>query len=296
MNIVLAGGSGFIGRALRKSLAEGGHHVTLLTRRVRAEKGAMLWDGRSPGPWMDAVAAADAVVNLSGAGIADRRWTASRKGELLESRLSSTRVLVEALSRPGARARTLINASAVGYYGDVADGDVTESAPRGTGFLADVCSAWEAEALKAEKPGVRVVLLRIGIVLGEGGGALGKMALPFKLFVGGPVGSGRQWFPWVHVDDVAGAVLHALNTPSLNGPVNMTAPAPLTNRDFSAALGKALHRPSWAPAPGFALKIVLGEMAEMLLGGQKALPAKLLASGYRFKYPSADEALKAVFG
>lgn len=294
MNVIVAGGSGFIGKAVREALDGAGYKATLLSRWPAAD--ALSWDGRTQGPWADVVAAADAVVNLSGAGIADKRWTAARKKEIWDSRTDSTRALVEALSRPGAKAKVLVNSSAVGFYGDVADGDVTESASKGNGFLAEVCAAWEAEALRAEKAGVRVVLLRTGIVLGKGGGALGKMALPFKLFVGGPVGSGKQWFPWVHVEDVAGAVLHALQTPSLKGPVNMTAPAPLTNRDFSAALGRAMGRPSWAPAPGFALKIALGEMADMLLGGQKAVPAKLLASGYRFKYPGADEALSRIYG
>ena len=302
MNIVLAGGTGFIGNALIDALTVRGAKPTLLTRdpeaaqtRWGAKAAIAVWDGKTAGSWTQALDDADAVINLSGASIASGRWTPARKLLLIKSRLDSTRALVSAISRAEKRPKVLVNASAVGYYGDVPEGAATEAAAQGRDFLAALCGQWEREALAAEPLGLRVVRARFGVVLEEGGGALAKMALPFKLFAGGPLGSGRQGFPWIHRDDVVGGLLFALDHEKLSGAVNFVAPGALNNREFSAALGRALGRPSWAPAPPFALKLALGEMADMLLTGQIATPKKLLDAGYKFKFETADSALAAIY-
>jgi uncharacterized protein (TIGR01777 family) len=302
MNIILAGGTGFIGGALIDALNARGDKTTLLTRdpdAARAQWGAKVtavaWDGKSAGEWTKALDGADAVINLSGASIADGRWTPARKLVLIKSRIDSTRALVAALSSAAKKPKVFVNASAVGYYGDVPEGAVTEASAQGRDFLASLCGQWEREALAAEPLGVRVVLARIGIVLEEGGGALPKMALPFKLFAGGPLGSGKQGFPWIHRADVVGGILFALDSDKVSGPVNFAGPVAANNAQFSAALGRALGRPSWAPAPAFAIRLAVGEMADMLLGGATVVPKKLLDAGYKFKYADADAALTAVY-
>ncbi len=302
MNIVIAGGTGFIGGAVIEALIARGDKPTLLTRDPEAAQtrwgagiGVAFWDGRTPEDWTKTLDGADAVINLAGAGIAAHRWSPARKLLLIKSRLDSTRALVSAISQAAKRPRTLINASAVGYYGDVPEGAVPESSPQGRDFLAALCGQWEREALAAQPLGPRVVLARFGVVLGKGGGALAKMTLPFKLFAGGPLGTGKQAFPWIHRADAADGVLFALDHDEISGPVNFAAPGAVDNRRFSAALGRALHRPSWAPAPAFALKLALGEMADMLLTGQAAVPKKLLDASFKFKYETADAALAAIF-
>jgi len=302
MNIVLAGGTGFIGGALVDALIARGDRPTLLTRdpegaqgRWGAKAAFAHWDGKNDGDWIKTLDGADAVVNLSGASIADGRWTAPRKLELIKSRVQSTRALVSALSRASKRPKVLLNASAVGFYGDVSDGPATETSPQGRDFLAALCGQWEREALAAEPLGARVVLARFGVVLAADGGALPKMALPFKLFAGGPLGTGRQPFPWIHRDDAVGALIFALGREDLSGAVNVVAPGTLDNRAFSAALGRALGRPSWATVPASVLKLALGEMSGMLLTGQSAVPKKLLAAGYVFKHVTADSALGAIY-
>ena len=302
MNIVLAGGTGFIGGALVDALLARGDRPTLLTRDPEAAQGrwganaaCVAWDGKNDGDWAKTLDGADAVVNLSGASIADGRWTPARKLVLIKSRLEPARALVSALSSAAKRPKVLINASAVGYYGDVPEGAAAETAAQGRDFLASLCGQWEREALAAEPLGTRVVLARLGVVLEKDGGALPRMALPFKLFAGGPLGSGKQGFPWIHRDDVVGAILFALDRENLSGPANFAAPGAASNREFSAALGRALGRPSWAPVPAFVLKLALGEMAGMLLTGQRAAPKKLLDAGYRFKYETADAALSAIY-
>jgi uncharacterized protein (TIGR01777 family) len=302
MNIVIAGGTGFIGGALTDALIARGDKLTLLTRDAEAAQarwdrkaGVALWDGRTDGDWAKTLDGADAVINLSGAGIADHRWTPARKLVLIHSRIHSTRALVSALSRAAKRPKVLLNASAVGYYGDAPEGASTEASAQGRDFLAALCGQWEREALAAAPLGTRVVLARFGVVLEEGGGALAKMAPPFKLFAGGPLGSGKQSLPWIHRDDVVGGLLFALDHEKLSGPVNFAAPGAVNNREFSAALGRALGRPSWAPAPTFVLKLALGEMAGMLLGGQLVAPKALLDAGYKFKYETADAALSAIY-
>jgi uncharacterized protein (TIGR01777 family) len=211
------------------------------------------------------------------------------------SRVDATRALVYAIHHAQKKPSVLVNGSAVGYYGDVPNGEVTESHKKGEGFLSNVCEKWEEAALLAQTYGVRVVLLRTGVVLGDDGGALQRLALPFKFFVGGWVGSGNQWFPWIHRDDVVNIILHAIHTDHVSGPVNGAAPESLTMRQFCEALGKAMRRPSWAPAPGFVLRVALGEMSTMLLTGQRAVPMKLIASGFKFKFPNVDGALADIF-
>jgi len=302
MKIVLSGGTGFIGSALLKRLLEAGHTLVLPTRnpakaRSFAESRVILvqWDGRNLGVWAKEVDGADAVVNLAGEPVVGKRWTDEQKSQILGSRVDATKAIVAAIEQASMRPSVLVNASAVGYYGHVASGDVTESHPRGRGFLADTCEQWERAAREAEKLGVRVVSLRTGIVLEKDGGALSKMIPPFQMFAGGPLGSGRQWVPWIHRDDLIGIVLAALENKNLSGPVNATAPEPATMKAFCAALGRAMHRPSWAPVPAFVLRILLGESSEVLLTGQRAIPQKLQASGYTFRYSNLDSALSAVF-
>ena len=302
MKIILSGGTGFIGRPLLVQLLRADHHVTLLSRnpdrlglQTRPSIDTVPWDACNSGPWSSRVDGADAVINLAGEPIAQKRWTREQKERIVSSRIDSTRALVEAIRRAQKKPAVLINASAVGYYGHVESGEVTESRPKGNGFLADTCAQWEKEALAAEALGVRVVCLRTGIVLEKGGGALAKMLPPFRFFMGGPLGSGCQGLPWVHRDDEIGAILFTLKTQNLRGPVNITAPNPVTMREFCESLGKAMRRPSWAPVPAFVLRLLLGDMAEeMLLGGQRAVPQKLLDAGYRFRYPDLDRALAAI--
>lgn len=300
MKIVLAGGTGFVGAALEMALSRDGHELVLLTRRPReaafknGRAKAVFWDGRSPGDWTAELSGADAVVNFSGEPIA-ARWTGERKKRIAASRIESTRALVSAM-RSARGPRVLINASGTGFYGDAPGAEADESRPAGAGFLAETCRLWEAEALEAGRDGTRVVLLRMGVVLGPGGGALERMAPVFRFFAGGPLGSGRQWFPWVHRDDVIGAVRFALERGSLDGPVNVAAPEAVRMEEFCRALGTILGRPSWLRVPAPVLRLVLGEMAETLLTGAKALPRKLLESGYAFRYARLEPAIAACFG
>ena len=295
MKIMMAGGTGFIGGELVSQLKNKGNEVFLLTRSekksVDPKTHYLKWDGENVGPWADSMGAVDAVINLAGEPIAKKRWSAAQKEKITQSRILATRALVEAISKSDPKPKVLISASAVGYYGNVLEGDVSEAHAKGTGFLAETCYAWEKEAKQAEALGLRTVYLRIGVVLDKGGGALSKMLPPFQFFAGGPLGSGRQWFPWIHRDDVIGIILFALENNSISGPVNATALNPVSMHDFCQELGKAMKRPSWAPVPSFALKILLGEMSEMLLGGQKAVPEKLLKHHFIFKFPELGTAL-----
>jgi uncharacterized protein (TIGR01777 family) len=301
MNVLVAGGTGFIGNVLVQRLLGERQTVTLLSRHpqsvrdldsrfVRREE----WDGRTVGPWVHRLENIDGIINLAGESIGAKRWTEARKAVLVTSRVEPTKALVSGIRMMKKRPAVLVNASAVGYYGDVESGDVTESHPAGNGFLASLCKQWEEEAQRAEEFGVRVVRLRFGVVLEKGGGALEKMILPFRFFMGGWLGSGRQWFPWVHRDDVIGVTIFSLQSPDITGPVNVSAPNQVTMREFSQALGKAMHRPSWAPVPAFVLRMVLGEMAGTILTGQRAVPRKLEDAGYSFRYPRLDDALRAI--
>ena len=298
MKVLVTGATGFIGRALVAALRARGDEVRALARDPAKARGglgvdAFAWDSKTTVP-ADAMRGVDAVVHLAGEGIADKRWSAKRKAELRDSRIEGTRRVVEAIAAADPRPKVLVSGSAIGFYGDVPEGDLTESGAAGKDFLARLCVDWEKEALAAEKHGVRVVLLRSGVVLGKGGGALAKMLLPFKLGAGGPIGSGKQWMSWIHLEDEVGLVLHALDRAELSGPVNATAPTPVRNREFVRAFGKALRRPAITPAPAFAMKLAFGEMASVtLLAGQKVLPAKAQSSGYRFRQPELLAAMRA---
>ena len=300
MQIVVTGGTGFIGWPLCASLCQDGHRVTLLTRRIEEERScgstvtAIEWNGRTAGDWEHCLDDADAVINLAGAPIADGRWTDARKQLLTESRVLTTRLLVAALSRSLSKPRTLVSASGIGYYGTSDDRVLDEGAARGQGFLADLCLAWEAEALRAAEFGVRVVMLRTGMVLEQDGGALPKMLLPFRLFAGGPIMPGTQWVSWIHRLDHIGLIKWAITTPSVSGPVNAVAPEAVTMKQFCGSIGRILHRPSWLPVPGFALRVALGELGTLMTTGQHVTPAKALSRGYVFHYPKLEPALRAI--
>jgi uncharacterized protein (TIGR01777 family) len=285
MKIVVAGGTGFLGEPLVQRLLARGDDVTVLTRnpqKVQAGRG-MQWDGRTQGAWSSEVANADAVINLAGENISEGRWTAERKRRLIDSRLHATRAIV------AARPRTLINASAVGIYGNRGDESLDESSPRGSGFLADLVEQWENAAREAESF-ARLVILRFGVVLAPDGGALKKLLLPFKLGVGGPIGNGKQWMSWIDREDALRLVEWAISTPGARGVYNATAPEPLRNRDFSRVLARALHRPALLPTPPFALRLLFGEMAdEALLASQRAVPRRALDDGFQFHRPTLTD-------
>ncbi len=303
MKIVIAGASGLIGRALVDHLAASGRELVVLTRssspahRERVSPSRAVWDGLSDGPWVRSLDGAKAVINLSGESIAAGRWTAARKRRILESRVLSTRTLVSALSRLTHPPRVFINASAVGIYGDVPDGDVDESHAAGSGFLADVCRAWEAEAFAASRDGLRVVTLRTGILLDTRGGALPPLLRPFRFFAGGHLGDGSQWMPWIHRQDEIRAIAFILENERIDGAVNLTAPQPATMKELCGEIGTIIRRPAWTRVPAFVLRLALGEMAgPLLLEGQRALPEKLLKSGFSFRFPTLRAALGDLLG
>ena len=294
MKIVVAGGSGFLGSALVGAMRQDGDEVAILTRHPRSQHDIAWSPGSTDTAWTHAIEGADAVVNLAGESIAGGRWTTTRKAAIRESRIRATRALATAIA--SARKPPLfVSASAVGVYGPRGDEPVTEDTPPGFDFLAHVCRDWEQEALNATGS-TRVVLLRTGLVLSKDGGALPRIALPFRLFAGGPLGSGRQFMPWIHLDDWVAMTRWALASSTASGPLNLTAPNPVTNAAFTRALGRALERPAVMPAPAFALRLALGEMADMLLTGQRALPARAQAMGFRFRYERVEDALRAIYG
>lgn len=303
MRVVVAGGTGFIGRKLVVELAAKGYETVVAARpvsAVRARTGAggavAAVDPLDARSWARALAGADAVVNLAGATIG-ARWTAERKRLIRESRVDLTRALVDGLSALPAsdRPSVLLSASGAGYYGDRGDDVLTEDEPPGKDWLARLAAEWEAAALDAEDLGVRVVVMRTGIVFGPGGGSLPLMALPFRLFVGGPLGSGRQWMPWVHLDDIAGIYAHALERSNLSGPLNACAGS-ARQRDVARAIGRALRRPSWFPAPLLAVRVVFGEFADALSASQRVSTEKLVASGYALRWPELDAAVADALG
>lgn len=310
MRIVIAGGTGFLGSPLAEVYAEEGHDVRVLSRGVppgeaRHDPGTGVpgitrvgWNPDSEAaPWASVVDGANAVINLAGEGIGDRRWTPQRKARIRDSRLHATRRLVASIRAAHTPPPVFVSASAVGYYGPSGDDVKSEAAPPGEDFLADVCKEWEAAAQPAAGASTRVVLVRTGIVLERSGGALAKLLTPFRFGVGGRMGSGRQYMSWIHRIDWVELVRWAVESPTVSGALNATAPAPVTNREFARALGRALHRPSLLPAPGFALKIVLGEMAgPLVLTGQRVVPARAAAAGFHFRYPEIDLAFRGIFG
>lgn len=295
MRVVIAGSSGLIGTALVSDLRSAGHDVLRLVRKAPAAPDERGWDppaGRIDDGTFDGV---DAVINLNGVGIADRPWSGARKQLVRDSRTVPTEVLASAVADHGVPA--FLSGSAVGYYGDTGGRAVDESAPSGSGFLAEVCREWEAATQKAQEAGARVVLLRTGLVLSPAGGLLGTLRPLFKAFLGGRLGSGTQYQPWISLDDEVGGVRFALEHDSIVGPVNLTGPTPVTNAQFTRALAAAVGRPTSIPVPAFAIKGVLGAMGEeMLLSGQRAIPAKLQAAGYQFRHHAVSEALAAAIG
>jgi len=301
MKIVIAGGTGFLGRPLAGSLAADGHDVVVLTRGHDAVRAVHLravpWapDG-AVGAWGSEVDGAGAVINLAGESIAAKRWTAAQKQRIADSRMRATRSLATAIRAARTPPPVLVSGSAVGYYGPLSDQPATEETAPGTDFLARVCVQWEDEAMAAAGDRTRVVRIRTGLVLERDGGALPQMLPPFRFGAGGPVGSGRQYWPWIHRDDWIALVRWAIQTRMVSGPLNVTAPHPVTSADFARALGRAMHRPAFMPAPAFALRLMLGEMADaLLLSGQNAVPAKALREGFQFRYSDLDAALAAIF-
>lgn len=299
MKVLVTGASGFVGKRVVRELLSNGDEVVVLTRSIA--KAAInlgsrckyfTWADTTVKPPLEAFDGVQAVINLMGEGIADKRWDEAQKKKIHDSRVVGTRMLIEAIKELPKKPSVLVSGSAIGVYGNRGEEEVTEDSSTGSDFLATVCKDWEAEALKAKAIGLRVSLVRTGIVLGKGGGALKKMLPIFKLGAGGPIGNGKQYMSWIHVDDIARMFVEAAKNPSLSGPLNGTAPYPATNKEFAKALGKELHRPAFAPAPEFAIKMALGEMSQMLLDGQKVLPTKFKGAKFRFLYPTLEMALR----
>ena len=298
MQITLTGASGFIGSRLIARLLEQKHTLHLLGRRQPAELPACVsfsrWDANAGHPPPEAsLRGAEAIIHMAGEPVA-QRWTASVKERIRKSRVEGTQALLKAVASLPVKPRTFIGASAIGYYGDRGEELLSETASPGAGFLPEICKSWEAASQQAAALGMRTATLRIGIVLGPDGGALAKMITPFRLGVGGRVGSGRQWMSWIHADDAAGLIEHALHHP-IHGPMNLTAPNPVRNTDFTKSLAKALHRPAIFPVPEFGLKLVFGEMATMLTSSQRVECAVARSTGYRFIFPDLDPALSNLF-
>ncbi|MBS1818021.1 MAG: TIGR01777 family oxidoreductase [Acidobacteria bacterium] len=300
MKIVIAGGTGFLGRPLCEGLVRDGHEVVVLTRSehasVPAGVRAVAWDPkRAAAPWAGEIDGSAAVINLAGEPIADHRWTAAQKHRIEDSRVAATERIVQAIASAEAPPALLLNGSAVGFYGHCGDAVVTEETGAGHDFLAAVCRRWEAQAVAASSSTTRVVCLRTGLVLSKRGGALPKLLPAFKLGVGGRLGSGKQYWPWIHHQDWVNLVRFIVATPGVVGPINATAPAPVTNAEFSGELGRALGRPTFFPVPRLALVVLLGEMADaMLLSGQRAVPARAQQLGFTFAYPTLALALDAI--
>lgn len=295
MRITLSGATGFLGQHLIRRLSEEGHHIALLTRRpvtgLAANVESYLWDPPRIGPPEAALAGSDALIHLAGATV-NQRWTRQVKELLRSSRLDSTRSLVQGLSTLAERPRLFLSSSAIGFYGARGDESLTETSTAGQGYLADLSVEWENEALLARALGVRVNLLRTGVVLGREGGALASMLPVFRLGLGGKLGNGRQWMSWIHVEDWVEATISLLDEKVAGGPVNLTAPEPVRNEEFTATLGRVLRRPAVFPVPEVALKLIFGEMSTVLLGSQRVLPQALTEAGYGFRYPGLESALR----
>lgn len=305
MKVAIAGGTGFVGQQLVRQLTQDGASVVLLTRNPQRGKRQfptsafptveiVAYDPRQSGPWQDSISGCTGVVNLAGAPIADHRWTAEYKQEILDSRTQTTEKLVEAITAAPETPQVLVNASAVGYYGTSETAVFDETSAPGDDYLAQVCQAWEAAAESVTAAGTRLVIARFGIVLGPDGGALAKMLTPFQLFAGGPIGSGQQWVSWVHRQDVVRFLAEALSNPDLSGVYNATAPNPVRMKTLCHVLGEVMSRPSWLPVPEFALELLLGEGAMVVLDGQQVLPKQTLAAGFDYRFATLKPALEDV--
>ncbi len=303
MKVAVTGATGFVGHRLVERLQAEGHQVVVLSRNPeRASKvfpktafsavEIVAYTPTAAGDWQQAIAGCDGVVNLAGEPISER-WTAAHKQAILESRQLGTQRIVEAIAQADPKPQVLVNASAIGYYGTSDTTTFDESSNPGHDFLAEVCRAWESEAQKVKALGIRLVILRIGIVLGMGG-AIAKMLPPFKLFAGGPIGSGKQWFSWIHRDDLVSLILQALTQPTMVGTYNATAPTPVRMAEFCHTLGEVMHRPSWLPVPAFAIEALLGDGAIVVLEGQEVIPKRTLETGFQYQYPTLKQALEEV--
>ncbi|MEH1938510.1 MAG: TIGR01777 family oxidoreductase [Nostoc sp.] len=304
MKVAINGATGLVGSRLVQRLHAEGHKIVVLTRNTTfaqkvfpseafANLEIVAYTPNASGSWQSVIASCDGVVNLAGEPIGEGRWTPERKQEILNSRKLGTQKIVEAIAKANPKPAVLINASAIGYYGTSETATFDETSVSGNDFLAQVAQAWEAEARKVKDAGVRLVILRFGIVLGNGG-ALGKMISPFKLFAGGPIGSGRQWFSWIHVDDLVNLILQALTKPEIEGVYNATAPNPVRMADLSQTLGRVMNRPSWLPVPAFAIEALLGDGAIVVLEGQQVIPKRTVETGFDYKYPNLQSALTQI--
>ncbi len=296
MKVAIAGGTGFVGSRLVERLLAEGHQVLNLTRNPASVKRApnvevVAYNPKESGAWQQSISGCDAVVNLAGEPIAEKRWTPEHKKEIINSRKIGTQKIVEAISKANPKPSVLVSASAIGYYGTSETTTFEESSPSGNDFLAQVCQEWEAEAQKVKDTGTRLVIVRIGIVLAMGG-AIGKMIPPFKMFAGGPIGTGKQWFSWIHRDDLVNLILFALKQKEVEGVLNATAPNPVRMNEVSETLGEVLNRPSWLPVPAFALEVLLGDGAQVVLEGQQVLPKRTITQGFDYQYPTLKQALE----
>ncbi|NJR49306.1 MAG: TIGR01777 family protein [Leptolyngbyaceae cyanobacterium CSU_1_3] len=306
MKVAITGATGFVGSRLVERLQADGHTIVVLTRSpAKAEQvfstlaGSHLevvaYTPSESGPWQAALSGCDGVVNLAGEAIAENRWTPERKQSLINSRKITTQKIVEAIANAELKPSVLVNSSAIGFYGTSETATFDEASAPGDDFLAEICQAWEAEASKVRESGTRLVILRTGIVLGNGG-ALGKMITPFKLFAGGPIGSGKQWFSWIHREDLISLILRALTRSDMEGVFNATAPHPVRMAEMTTILGQVMNRPSWLPVPSFALEAMLGDGAKVVLEGQEVLPKRTVASGFEYQYPTIKPALEEILG
>ena len=297
MRVIIAGGTGLIGRALAEELLAAGHQVVVLSRRPGQVRGlppnaeVAQWDGRTAKGWGHLIEGTGGIVNLAGENLAQGRWSAERKEALRTSRLQAGQAIVDAVEAARKVPYALIQASGIGYYGPHGDEEVTEDAPAGNDFLGRLAVEWEASTAAVETMGVRRAVIRTGVVLSPAGGALPRLMLPFRFFLGGPLGSGRQWMSWIHISDEVRAIRFLLENEATSGPYNLSAPNPLTNRQMARVLGRVLRRPALFPVPSTALRLLFGEMADVLLTGQRALPGRLLAAGFRFRFTEAEAAL-----
>jgi len=299
MKVAITGATGFVGSRLVEQLQARGDQPLILTRNRDAALKAfpnlevVAYNPTESGSWQEAISGCDAVVHLAGEPIAESRWTPKQKQEILNSRQLSTQKIVEAIVKANPKPAVLVNASAIGYYGTSETATFEETSASGNDFLAEVCQKWETEAKKVKDVGVRLVILRLGIVLGDGG-ALAKMIPPFKLFAGGPLGTGKQWFSWIHRDDLVNLIIEALMRSDVEGVLNATAPNPVRMSELCRTLGDVLNRPSWLPVPGFALEALLGEGAQLVLEGQQVLPKRTTSYGFNYQYPTLKQALEEI--